>query len=195
MKRTCTALLRRVASTRPTTCINRRGAASLQHRVLFNAEPAHAWRATFCTEAKAESTPAAEEAEAAAGGEGDAPAEKTPEDIIADLEAEVKELQDSRLRLLAEMENVRKIARNDVERAQKFAAKVRTSSSCRLDLFSSCVSFLLFRVLTVHMACDIRRSSPRACLTSRTTWTGPWSVYQKTPARTVTSCWSTSTRV
>ena len=120
MKRTCTALLRRVASTRPTTCINRRGAASLQHRVLFNAEPAHAWRATFCTEAKAESTPAAEEAEAAAGGEGDAPAEKTPEDIIADLEAEVKELQD---KAAAEREAIRLKAEKEMQ--QVLAMQVR----------------------------------------------------------------------
>lgn len=44
-----------------------------------------------------------------------------PSARIAELEAEVKELQQSRLRLLAEMENVRNIARRDVDTARSYA--------------------------------------------------------------------------
>lgn len=100
-------------------------------RAIAAAHPSAGF-ARFCTDAKAEEAPAepkqdAGDAAAGAGAAGEAAAagEKTAEQRIAELEGEVKELQATRLRLLAEMENVRSIARNDVERAKKFAAKVR----------------------------------------------------------------------
>ena len=64
--------------------------------------------------------------EAAAGGEaGDAASEgateESPEAKIAALEKEVKEMKDAVLRSMAEEENVRRIAKKDVENANAYA--------------------------------------------------------------------------
>ena len=163
-------------------------------------------RATFCTSSGEQAKEASED-EAAAGdaatGEQTeqeaSQAEPTVEERLAQCEEEVKELAATRLRLLAEMENVRSIARNDVERAKKFAAKVRHLLAlcalllCLPPLWCLCGPHL--RVVAVLTGMVARRASRRACLASRTTWSVPWPVSPLTHAASLaTRCSATCSR-
>ncbi|MDQ2069115.1 nucleotide exchange factor GrpE [Natronospira bacteriovora] len=66
----------------------------------------------------------AEQAEAEQNPESDAEAvAESPEARIEQLQAELEEARSERLRAMAELENVRKRARRDVENAQKFSVE------------------------------------------------------------------------
>jgi molecular chaperone GrpE len=71
-------------------------------------------------------------AAAADAGGGAAKAADASEDVVAKLQTEVKELKDQLLRSMAEQENVRRIARMDVDNARQFG--VQSFAKSMLDV-------------------------------------------------------------
>lgn len=74
-------------------------------------------------ETTTESTPDVEDTETASTDSEEAEAPKSPDEIIEELNAQVKEHHAAVLRSLAEQENVRRIAKMDVDRARTYAVQ------------------------------------------------------------------------